>query len=164
MRQLNHNIVIALVLLVACGVLFAETFEYKLVPGAIIGSKIWPRIVSIFLGGLSAIYLAQSIRAAREAGPGEAAAPFDIKAWLAENRNVIGCYFLYALFLISLKWLGMLLGGMLFVFVTLSFLGQNNARSHMINLAVAVVTIGCMWSIFTFGLGVILPQGEILPR
>ena len=60
--------------------------------------------------------------------------------------------------------LGMLLGGMAFVFVTLSFLGPNERRSHLINAAVAVVTIGCMWLLFTYALGVILPQGEILPR
>lgn len=161
MRRISADVVIALLLLIICGGLYADTHYYETVPGAIIGSKIWPRVVTFFLGGLSALYLIQSLRAE----PAEAAAEKGTVAeWFSANRNVVGCFFLYGLFLISLKWLGMLLGGMLFVFVTLTFLGERDTKSHLINAAVAVVTIGCMWAIFTFALGVILPQGEILPR
>lgn len=163
MRPLNPNIVIALLLLVVCGVMFYDTFLYKLVPGAIIGSKIWPRIVTIALAILSAIYLVQSLRAEPVATERDGA-QFNFSAWLKTNRNVIGCFVLYGLFLISLEWLGMLIGGIVFVFVTLCFIGGTERRSLAANAAVAIITIGSMWSIFTFALGVILPPGEILPQ
>ena len=164
MKRLDANVVIALLLLTISTVLYVDTFYYKTVPGAIIGATIWPRVVTILLGFLSAIYLIQSLRATRpEPGPDDMS-QIGFSAWLRLNRNVIGCFALYGVFLFSLKWLGMLLGGMAFVFVTLSFLGPNERRSHLINAAVAVVTIGCMWLPFTYALGVILPQGEILPR
>jgi putative tricarboxylic transport membrane protein len=163
MRSLNANVVIALLLLVVCGVMFYDTFLYKLVPGAIIGSKIWPRIVTVALAILSAIYLVQSLRAEPVATAGDGA-PFDFSAWLKLNRNVIGCFALYGLFLVSLEWLGMLIGGIVFVFVTLCFIGGMDRRNVVINAAVAVVLIGSMWSIFTFALGVILPTGVILSQ
>ena len=163
MRSLNANVVIALLLLVVCGVLFYDTFLYKLVPGAIIGSKIWPRIVTVALAILSAIYLVQSLRAEPVATESDGA-PFNFSAWLKINRNVIGCFALYGLFLVSLEWLGMLIGGIVFVFVTLCFIGGIARRNVAVNAAVAVVLIGAMWSIFTFALGVILPPGVILPQ
>lgn len=163
MKKLNPDIVIALVLLVLSGIFFVETFFYKSMPGAIIGAKIWPRIVTVLLGVLAFIFLVQNLRApAKVAGPDDT--PWQLGPWLAENRNVIALFVLYGLFLLSLKWLGMLLGGILFVFVTLTFLGERSMRDHAINAAVAIITIGSMWAIFTFLLGVILPQGEILPR
>lgn len=161
MRRINADIVIALLLLIVCGGLYLDTHFYETVPGAIIGSKIWPRVVTFFLGGLSVLYLIQSLRAERT-DDGEPSG--SVAGWFADNRNVVGCFVIYGIFLVSLKWLGMLLGGMLFVFVTLTFLAENTRKNLMINAAIAVVTIGCMWAIFTFGLGVILPQGEILPR
>lgn len=164
MKRLDANVVIALLLVTISTVLYVDTYFYNTVPGAIIGAKIWPRVVTIFLGGLSAIYLIQSLRAARPEPKPDDMSQIGFTAWLALNRNVIGCFVLYGIFLFSLKWLGMLLGGMAFVFVTLTFLGPNERRSHLINAAVAVVTIGCMWLLFTYVLGVILPQGEILPR
>ncbi|MDP4795756.1 MAG: tripartite tricarboxylate transporter TctB family protein [Rhodospirillales bacterium] len=164
MHRINADVVIALLLLILCGGLYLDTHFYQTVPGAIIGAKIWPRVVTFFLGGLSAIYLFQSLQKGRPEKSADDAAPLTFREWLDVNRNVVGCFALYAFFLMSLKWLGMLLGGMAFVFMTLTFLGPNNRRSHLMNALVAIGAIGCMWAIFTFGLGVILPQGEILPR
>lgn len=163
MSRLNADIVISLLLIILSAVLFEQTFEYETVPGAIIGAKIWPRVVTIFLGGLAILYFLQSVRNTR-AAPATTAAPWSFSSWLTFNQNVIVCFVLYGVFLVLLPWLGMLLAGMLFVFVVMTYLGEKNPRSYLINLAVAVVTISGMWALFTFGLGVILPQGELLPR
>ena len=55
----------------------------------------------------------------------------------------------------------MLIGGVMFVFLLLTVLGDRTPRAHLIHAAVATVSIAFMWSVFTFGLKVILPQGEI---
>ena len=160
MRRISADVVIALLLLVICAVFYAETFAYQRVHLSIIGAKLWPRVVVAVMGMLAALYLYQSVRAG--ATPRET--PWSLKAWLHENRNVIACFALYGLFLVTLPWLGMLLGGILFVFATLAAIGHNDLKSHLVHAAIAVVSIGLMWSVFTFALGVVLPEGVILPR
>ncbi|HSS66217.1 MAG TPA: tripartite tricarboxylate transporter TctB family protein [Gammaproteobacteria bacterium] len=160
MSRVNPDIVISLLLMVLSATLFVETFGMQKVHLAIIGAKLWPRIVVIVLFFLSAIYLARSLRAGRPASD----AAFSFKAWIVGNRNVIGCFAIYGLFLLALPYLGMLLGGTLFVFATLTLIGRRDLRGYLIHAAVAVVTIGGMWAVFRFGLGVILPEGELLPR
>ena len=54
------------------------------------------------------------------------------------------------------------IGGVLFVFLALTVMGERTPRAIAIHLVVALATIGVMWAIFTFGLRVILPEGEIL--
>jgi hypothetical protein len=159
MSRLNADVVIALLLLVFSTVLFVDTFSYQRMHLTIIGAKLWPRIVLVALFILSFVYLVQALRA-----PKTTSAPFDLAAWLRTNRNVIACFVLYALFLATLPYLGMLLGGTLFLFATLAVLGRRDPKSHLVHFVIAVAAMGSMWSIFTFGLGVILPEGVILPR
>ena len=59
--------------------------------------------------------------------------------------------------------LGMLLDGMLFVFLLQSALGGWSPRKLALHAAIAVLTVGGMWSLFTFGLNVLLPTGELIP-
>lgn len=160
MKRLNADVVIALLLLTISTVFFVDTFTYGRAGLAIVGAKLWPRAIMIALGVLSALYFVQSIR--KEGSPPSAGQ--GAKTWIVENRNVVACFALYALFLASLPWLGMLLGGAAFVFATLTVLGHRDMKSHLVHLAVAVLSVGLMWSIFTFALGVVLPEGEILPR
>ncbi len=160
MRRISADVVIALLLMVVCAVFYAETFAYQKVHLAIIGSKLWPRVVVATLFALSSLFLVQALRA----GPDPDPTPWSLKPWLKRNRNVITCFALYGLFLLSLDWLGMLLGGILFVFATLTAIGRHDARSHVVHAVIAVVSIGLMWLIFTHALGVVLPEGEILPR
>jgi hypothetical protein len=159
MRRLNSDVVIALLLMVLSIVLFTETFTLERVRIAIIGAKLWPRIVVVLLFLLSAIYLIQSLRAPSEA----ARPPFRVRDWLAANRNIVTVFALYALFVLTLPYLGMLIGGIAFVLATLTAIGDRGMRAHAVHAAIAIVAVGSMWSIFTFALRVILPGGEILP-
>jgi putative tricarboxylic transport membrane protein len=87
-----------------------------------------------------------------------------LKQWLRANRNVVGAFAAYFLFLLTLPYLGLLLGGSAFVYGVLTFLGQRDVRSHLVHALIAIVAVGFMWAVFTFSLGVVLPEGEILPR
>lgn len=157
MRGANRDTVVAVILLVVCGVLFWQTFHIQ-DPGYIsLKPYVWPRGVIVLMTVFCLIYLAQSVRA--PAMPGEGG----IGAWFARYRNALWCYGLFALFLLTLDWLGMLIGGALFVFGVMAALGRRTARDLARYAVIAVVTVGLMWSIFTFGLNVFLPAGEILP-
>jgi hypothetical protein len=55
----------------------------------------------------------------------------------------------------------MLIGGVLFVFCLLTAIGEVTKRNLIIHALIALIMIGAMWALFTYGLGVIFPQGEI---
>jgi hypothetical protein len=56
----------------------------------------------------------------------------------------------------------MLLGGILFVFGLLTLLGGFSPKLIFKHLVISILSIGFMWMVFTFGLRVMLPEGEIL--
>jgi len=159
MSRLTPDVVIAALLLILSAALFADTFSYQKVHLSIIGAKLWPRIVLVALFAASAVFLARSLVRVPEA-PGER---WRLSRWLAENRNVIAVFALYVAFLVTLPWLGMLLGGILFVFAVQTVIGLGGARAHLMHAAIAVGAVGGMWAVFTYALGVVLPPGVILP-
>ena len=77
-------------------------------------------------------------------------------------KNASICFLMFILFLAFLDYLGMLIGGVLFVFGLLTLLGGFEIKKIINHSIISIITIGIMWSIFTFGLKVILPEGEIL--
>ena len=160
MSRINPDVVIALALMVLSAALFADTFSYQKVHLSIIGAKLWPRIVLVALFVASAVFLARSLVRAPQAR-GER---WTLSRWLGENRNVIAVFALYVLFLLTLPWLGMLLGGIAFVFAVQTVIGLGGVRAHLIHAAIAVGAVGGMWAVFTYALGVVLPEGQILPR
>ena len=155
-NAISRDTVVAVFLLLFCGVFYAASFEIKQTSYGTIGAEVWPRLILAVLLVLSAVYLFQSVRK----GPGE---PVTHEAgFLSRYRNAILCYGLFLVFLLTLDFMGMLLGGAAFVFLALSVLGNRTPRQLAIHAGVAVLSVGAMWSIFTFALRVILPEGEIL--
>ncbi|MBT3360260.1 MAG: tripartite tricarboxylate transporter TctB family protein [Rhodospirillales bacterium] len=161
MTRANRDSYVAVFLLLFCGVFLGATFYVEDMGYESMGSEVWPQLILIVLFVLTLAYLFQSMRM----GPDEAPAPEDsgFKGWLHRYRNALWCYALFFVFLVTLPWLGMLLGGVLFVFAALTVLGNRTPRDHAIHAAIALGTMSGMWAIFTFGLKVFLPAGEILP-
>lgn len=162
MKYLNRDTVVAIVLLLLCGAFWQAADRIPDMGYATIGSDVWPRIVIVAMSVMSLIYLAGAV-AGRYAGDGERRENEPgLAGWFAHYRNPIYCFVLFFLFLLTLPWLGMLLGGILFVFVALTVLGEKTVPWLLIHLGVAVVMVGAMWALFTFGLHVILPPGELV--
>lgn len=162
MERLNRDVVIAALLLVVCGVFFWASFDIREPDYGTLPPSAWPRVILGVLTLLSLVYLFQSLRQ----GPDEAAGDAEdtakgLRSWFAKWRNVFFCFLLFFAYLASLPVLGMLIGGVLFVFLLLNMLGGWQPRNLAFHAAVAVIAIGSMWSLFTFGLGVILPPGVI---
>ncbi len=163
MRRLNQDAVIAIFLLLACGVLFWSTFSIRTPDYGVLSPATWPRVVILSLAILSLIYLIQSIKqGAVESGNsgGIERAP-GLKGWLVYWQNPIICFVLFFAFLLTLPILGSLIGGVLFVFALMSAIGGLAPRDIVLHAALALVTVGGMWCIFTFGLDVLLPTGVI---
>ena len=158
MGRLNRDVIVAIFLLLFCGVFYAASGQIRDMGYETIGAEVWPRLILVALFALTLVYLFQSLRLPREEGK----AGDGIVGWFGRYRNALWCYFLFFLFLITLPWLGMLIGATLFVFLALSVLGERTVRAALVHAAIAICSITVMWAIFTFGLRVILPEGEIL--
>ena len=157
MAQLNRDSVSAIVILLAGGVFFGATFHIPDMGYESLGSEVWPQVILVLLFLLTTGYLFTSLKQ----GPDEAGEGGGLRGWIGRYRNALWCYGLFFLYLMTLDFLGMLIGGALFVFLTLTALGNRTPRAHAMHAATAVISIGFMWSVFTFGIRVILPQGEI---
>lgn len=153
---INRDTAVAVFLLLFCGVFFAATFQIEKTTYATIGAEVWPRLILAVMFALSTLYFFQSVRKGRQQAETPAA------GFLARYRNAILCYVLFLAFLLTLEVLGMLLGGVGFVFLALTVMGERSPRMLGVHVAVAVISVGAMWAIFTFALKVILPQGMIL--
>ena len=163
MGRLNRDTYVAIVLLLVCGVFFWASFDIRQPDYGTLMPSTWPRVILAVLSLLSLIYLFQSLRRGSDAEPRERDSERKpgIRAWFAHWRNPISCFVLFFIFLATLPVLGMLIGGVSFVFALMGTLGGWSRRNVIVHAIVAVCTVGAMWSLFTFGLGVILPVGMI---
>lgn len=165
MQRITSDVVIAIGLLVFCGVFFWASFDIREPDYGTLPPSAWPRVILGILSILSLIYLVQSLRQAPQetasSDTDAAERPQGLIGWLSHWRNVIACFVLFFAYLASLPVLGMLIGGILFVFLLLTVLGGWAPKQLLLHAVIAIVAIGAMWSLFTFGLGVLLPQGVI---
>ncbi|HET7409985.1 MAG TPA: tripartite tricarboxylate transporter TctB family protein [Paracoccaceae bacterium] len=166
MTRVNRDTIVAIALLVATGVLFVASFDIRNPDYGQLSPSTWPRIILGILTVLELIYLLQSVKqgtAGETGAPAQDASPADegLIAGILGLRNIFWCFALFLVYLLVLPWLGMLVGGMVFVFLLLTVLGGWTPRLLALHAAIAVLTVGGMWSLFTYGLGVFLPQGEL---
>ncbi len=162
MSRLNRDSYVAIVLLLACGVLLWASFDIRAPNYGVLMPSTWPRIVIAILTFLTFIYLLQSLRdgpsEVLEEGPPRAPG---LAGFFTYWRNPIICFVTFFAFLITLPVLGMLIGGISFVFILMTLLGGWQPRQLVMHALLAIITMGAMWSLFTFGLGVMLPVGVI---
>ena len=157
MRRLSLDSIVASVLLVAGGILYWDTFQWRRTPFATMASSVWPRFVLVVFFALCAIYLIRSLRR----GPG-GGVKRSFSDWLAYYRNPLWCYGLFLFFLVSLPYLGMLVGGILFVWAVQTAVGECTLRAQWRHAAIAIGAVGFMWLVFTYAIGVILPAGSLV--
>jgi len=159
MARLNRDTVVAIILLVACGVFLWASFDIRQPDYGVLMPSTWPRVILGALTLLSFIFLVQSLKAGPDE-PGPERTP-GLMGFIGYWRNPLICFAMFFAFLITLPVLGMLIGGVCFVFLLLTLLGGWAPKQLVVHAVVAIVAIGSMWSLFTFGLGVMLPVGEI---
>ncbi|MEE9299780.1 MAG: tripartite tricarboxylate transporter TctB family protein [Alphaproteobacteria bacterium] len=165
MRRINRDTGVAIFLLLVCGAFFWASFDIRDMGYESLGSEVWPRMVLTIMSALCFLYLVRSLAMGQEAGDVATGVGVKgagrVKTWYATYRNAIWCFVTFGVFLVTLPYLGMLIGGVLFVFVALTVLGGWDAKSLVIHGAIALLTVSAVWALFTFGLRVILPEGEI---
>lgn len=153
---LNRDTLVAIFLLLMCGGLAWASLDIREPDYGQLSPAAWPRVIVGVLSFLSLIYLVQSLRQGPDVPNPDA--PKGAAEFFGYWRNVIWCFVLFGAYLLSIPYLGMLVGGVLFVFVLLCALG--GVRAWLLHGAIAVISVGGMWAVFTFALEVILPRGE----
>ncbi len=161
MNRLNRDTVIAIILMVFCGIFFWARFSIREPDYGVLPPSAWPRVVLVALSVLTVLYFVQSIRRTRTFDDSSSTAGKGLKHWFSIWQNPIWCFVLFFGYVASLPVLGMLIGGVTFVFLLQCVLGGWSPRNLVVHALVALATVGGMWCIFTFGLGVLLPPGEI---
>ena len=161
MSRVNRDSIIAAVLMAFTGAAFWGTFGIITRDDGIMQATVWPRAILALMIILSFVYFVRSLRGMDD--DSGLAGQRGFVAWFNYYRNPLGCFALYFVFLATLPYLGILIGGVLLVFLLLSLLGGVERQKLLSHAAIAVFSIGGMWAIFTFALKVILPAGEILP-
>ncbi|HIM87376.1 MAG TPA: tripartite tricarboxylate transporter TctB family protein [Gammaproteobacteria bacterium] len=161
MNRLNRDTVIAIILMVFCGIFFWASFSIREPDYGVLPPSAWPRVVLVALSVLTVLYFVQSIRRTRTFDDSSSTAGKGLKHWFSIWQNPIWCFVLFFGYVASLPVLGMLIGGVTFVFLLQCVLGGWSPRNLVVHALVALATVGGMWCIFTFGLGVLLPAGEI---
>ena len=168
MRALDRVTIVSILLLVFCGFLIWAGFQIRDPQFGELPPAAWPQGVSYVLTAFSLIYFFQNVFANKKSANKTVAdsaidRPEGLIGWIGYFGNPIACFALYFLFLITLPFFGTLIGGTLLVFLLLSLLGGIEPRQIGLHALIALVSVGAMWSLFTFGLRVLLPRGEIMP-
>ena len=156
--RLNRDTVVAIALLFMCGALFINTFQMPPAMFNQMPATLWPRMILVPLALLSGLLLVK----AQMAEVDQTAQVRSLSEWFVFYKNPIVCFMLFFLFLITMPTLGMLVGGLLYVFITLSFLGGWSPKLVMRHGAISIFFVFGMWIIFTQFLGVFLPEGILL--
>ncbi len=168
---ISRDTLVSIFLLVFCGFLIWAGFQIRDPQFGELSPAAWPKAVSYVLTFFCLIYFVQSLMADRRRGVSEEVSPQHSDSvrkpgpggWLQYYANPIICFALYFLFLISLPWLGTLIAGIALVFALMSVLGGVQPRQVGLHLLIAVVSVGAMWVLFTYGLRVLLPRGVLIP-
>ena len=163
---MNRDFWTSLFLLFLSFVLYRESTFIEDVDYGSMKADVWPTFLVMLLVVLSISMLVKSLIEYRQATQSstqdnENAEQTDSVAGWTWLINPMIVFVLFFLFLITLDYLGMLIGGIFFTFITMTLLGQISWRTVPIYFAISVISISGMWAIFTFGLRVMLPEGVL---
>lgn len=163
---MNRDFWTSLFLLFLSFVLYRESTFIEDVDYGSMKADVWPTFLVMLLVVLSISMLVKSLIEYRQATQSstqdnENAEQTDSVTGWTWLINPMIVFVLFFLFLITLDYLGMLIGGIFFTFITMTLLGQISWRTVPIYFAISVISISGMWAIFTFGLRVMLPEGVL---
>ena len=158
--NIKKDTIISIFLLLFCGIMINSSFDIEDPGYQGMKASFWPTIVICLLSIMCLVMLIKSV--VTEAENNLNSNDTNLTNVFFKFKNASICFLMFVLFLAFLDYLGMLIGGVLFVFGLLTMLGGFELKKIINHFIISIITIGIMWSIFTFGLKVILPEGEIL--
>lgn len=159
MTNNKSDLIIAIFLLCFSGIMINDASNIRDLGFEGMKADAWPRVVLWMLVVMSSIMLGKTYLQFKTDNHKDNNI---FKINFSKFKNALICFGMFIFFLSTLDYLGMLLGGILFVFGLLTLLGGFSIRLVFKHLSISILSIGFMWIVFTFGLRVMLPEGEIL--
>ena len=161
MARLNRDTIVAIFLLLFCGVFIWASFDIRTPDYGVLKPSTWPQVILGVMTLLCLIYLVQSVKAGPDEDAVDPTREPGLVGFFKYWQNPIKCFVMFFIFLYTLPILGMLIGGVSFVFILMTLLGGWAPRQLITHAIISVCAVGAMWSLFTFGLEVMLPEGVI---
>lgn len=158
--NINKDTIVAIFLLLFCGIMINNSFEIEDPGYQGMKASFWPTVILCLLSVMCLVMLIKSV--VYKTDNNLDTIDENTSNIFFKFKNALICFFMFVLFLTFLDYLGMLIGGILFVFGLLTLLGGSSPKKLFNHFIISIITIGIMWSIFTFGLKVILPEGELI--
>ena len=159
--RITRDLCVSFLLVALCVVSFGATDYIRQPSYASISARLWPRITLALMLGIVLIYFAQSVVQAVRL-PAQSERQLQATTFWQRHGNALITFALFFAFLALLPVLGMLLDGIAFVFILQAVLGETGGRATVRHALVAIITVGAMWALFTYWLGVIMPTGMII--
>ena len=159
MTNNKSDLIIAIFLLCFSGIMINDASNIRDLGFEGMKADAWPRVVLWMLVVMSSVMLGKSYFQFKTEDHKDNS---KFKINFLKFKNALLCFGMFIFFLSTLDYLGMLLGGIVFVFGLLTLLGGLSIKLGIKHLLISVLSIGFMWMVFTFGLRVMLPEGEIL--
>ena len=159
MTNNKSDLIIAIFLLCFSGIMINDASNIRDLGFEGMKADAWPRVVLWMLVVMSSVMLGKSYFQFKTEDHKDNS---KFKINFSKFKNALLCFGMFIFFLSTLDYLGMLLGGIVFVFGLLTLLGGFSIKLGVKHLLISFLSIGFMWMVFTFGLRVMLPEGEIL--
>ena len=159
MTNNKSDLIIAIFLLCFSGIMINDASNIRDLGFEGMKADAWPRVVLWMLVVMSSVMLGKSYFQFKTEDHKDNS---KFKINFLKFKNALLCFGMFIFFLSTLDYLGMLLGGIVFVFGLLTLVGGLSIKLGFKHLLISVLSIGFMWMVFTFGLRVMLPEGEIL--
>ncbi|QJQ95180.1 MULTISPECIES: tripartite tricarboxylate transporter TctB family protein [Halomonadaceae] len=156
MLTLTKDRALALVMLIVVGIMWMESGNIR--PPTSwqpYGSALFPRILLVVIGLLSALILLRSLLSKL---PSRTAPGRSFGEWVAYNRTVLSLFALFAAYAALLPLVGYIVATLGFLVASLALLlGIDSWRKWAINLGISLTLAPLVYAIFRFGLNVWLP-------
>ena len=136
--KIKKDTIVSIFLLIFCGIMINSSYYIEDPGYQGMKASYWPRIILWLLSIMSLVMLVKSFANKLDYINEVSLSKINYKQF----KNALICFGMFVFFL--------------------TFLGGFSVKKITNHLIISVVTIGVMWSIFTFGLKVILPEGELI--
>ena len=159
MSRMNRDTMVSIAILLLMAFFFAATFTIPDPSYDSMKPGVWPRVVIGFTVFWAIVYLVQALADTESPRVGTSGG---VRAFFSKYRNPLVSFLIFGVFVAVLPYLGILIAGSLFVFSVLSFIGSRRPVMLAFHGAIAITTVVGLWAVFTFLLGVMLPEGNVL--
>ena len=137
--NINKDTIVAIFLLLFCGIMINNSFEIEDPGYQGMKASFWPTVILCLLSVMCLVMLIKSV--VYKTDNNLHTIDENTSNIFLKFKNALICFFMFVLFLTFLDYLGMLIGGILFVFGLLTLLGGISPKKLFNHFNISLITI-----------------------